>query len=189
MLVSYAAGFWGSGVEETPISVEVSPDGMIVAPWEEDTTRCDWWDGSFSYSLSTCNSFAVTRLSPTTIGEAIDRANRCASEGTTDCVLAPEIGVALPAAFLYSSAEASMKMLIAPRLLPHDAQSRQRLIRLQDPFGRLPHILFEYNDSLLVEYLVAGGREVKQETLENSSAYCIQSLRRAISESCWKTLD
>ena len=120
-------------------------------------------------------------------GKAIARAVRCAAYYETECVISPEIGVSIPAAFVYDEATTSMKMIIAPRLLPHDTGATGLL--LQDPAETMAHRAMVFNRSVLVEYLPGGKRAPVTEVLVNHSAWCVQLLRLAFVDECWESLD
>ena len=185
--------FWGSSADEERDSVTVAPNGATFAAWSDEggDADCRWWDGHVQYDTGLCSAFSVTRVSSATIATAVDRANRCASAGTTECVLNGEIGLALPSVFIYDTDLASMRMLIAPRLLALDDSptSRRPKIKLVDPAGEHANQIFEFNETIKIEYLRTGGRTMAEETLHGASAYCVQALRRSIPETCWSGLD
>jgi len=132
---------------------------------------------------------------------AIDRANRCAAFYETECVISPEIGVSIPAAFVYDKTEGTtMRMLIAPRIISSPkvggdtvgdgwANMDVRAIRVQDPEEKTNGRVTEFNHTIKVEYLPGGSRAPVSETLTGSDAYCVQLLRAAFVEDCWKQLD
>ena len=104
--------------------VAVVPEDTVFTPWpsedhgmETDTLEpeCTWWNGSVTYTTTTCSHFHVSRIAPTHSKQALYRALRCAVAKDTECVLAAEIGFALPAAFLYGGA-GELRMAVAPRL-------------------------------------------------------------------------
>lgn len=192
-LCALVVAFWGAPEVEPPMaSVAVAPDGSTFADWAADGDAaaepdCSWWNGTVQYDTGFCSTFAVTRVSAAILAQATDRANRCAAKGTTDCVLSGEIGLALPSVFLYDESDATMRMIIAPRLLP--TASEAKTIKLVDPYGEAPNQLFEFNNTVTVEYLKGGARTMEVETLTGHDAYCVQSLRRSIAPTCWAALD
>lgn len=192
VVVSVVVGFWRSSSTLPVVSVPIAPAGQLFSEWEDGTVQCEWWNGTYTYSTDLCNSFAVTRLSASDVQKALDRANRCAALGTTDCVLNGEIGLAVPSAFIYDASEAGLRMLIAPRVLELDSEVQQvtvKTIRMMDPTGVHPNQLFEFNTSVRVEFLKGGSRSVETLQLTGNDAYCLQTLRRSIVPACWQALD
>lgn len=195
LLVASVAGFWQSPAPPPIITVPISPTGAVFTDWAKEDgfegldDSCLWWNGTYYYDpVGHCNSFSITRVGANDAAKAIDRANRCAALATTDCVLSGEIGFSLPAAFIYDDTE-GMRMLIAPRLLPVASDVATKTVRLQDPTGEHPNQLFEFNNTVRVEYLKGGARIMETAVLEGNDAYCIQALRRAIVPACWEALD
>lgn len=194
---SVATVAWWSGAAAPPpiVSVPISPTGGVFAEWKEaeefggdEELACNWWNGTHHYDPGLCSTFTVTRVSASDAARAIDRANRCAARGTTDCVLNGEIGFGVPSAFVYDH-DVGMKMLVAPRFLAPDAPSEVKTIKLVDPTGEAPNQLFEFNASVHVEYLKGGARTMETAVLEGQDAYCVQALRRSIVPLCWEALD
>ena len=131
LVVSVCAGWWSLSDEiEAPIvTVAVSNDGAVFTPWasedaggawdgreDQRAPDCEWWNGTYYYSPSLCSHMSVTRMPAALAQQAIERATRCAAHGDTDCVLSGEIGLNLPAAFVYDK-DQGMRMVLAPRLL------------------------------------------------------------------------
>jgi hypothetical protein len=117
---------------------------------------------------------------------AIERAVRCAAFFETECVLSPEIGVSIPAAFVYDPSGEGMRMLIAPRILDGNDT---RTVRVQDPEENTNGWILELNRTIRVEYLPGGSRTPVSESLTGSDAYCVQLLRSAFVDECWQQLD
>jgi hypothetical protein len=120
---------------------------------------------------------------------AIERAVRCAAWHETECVLSPEVGVSIPAAFVYDPESTGMRMIIAPRVLPSMDTVDVRTVRVQDITEKTNGRVLEFNFSTRVEFLPGGSRAPVSETLTGSDAYCVQLLRAAFSEDCWRNLD
>ena len=164
-------------------SVAVSPKGALFSQHD----ACNWWSGEVQYDVAACDTFSITRVNPSSVEQAMDRATRCALAGTTECVLNGEIGFNIPSVFVYDEVSAGLKMLIAPRILPIDADART--VRMMDPTGELPNQVFTFNNTVKVEYLVGGARALETREFKGNAAYCIQALRRSISPACWAGLD
>ena len=92
--------------------------------------ECAFWNQSVIFSDEMCSLFVVNRAAAA-YPSASARAMRCTAAFGTECVLSPEIGLAMPAAFLYNHATSSMRMLNAPKLLPHE--SKQQHVRVSPP--------------------------------------------------------
>ena len=187
----FGGSLWGS---DTPTpspynAVEISPHGSMFTVWDEesDAVDCKFWNGTFYYSPSTCDPFAVSRISPSMASSAIARAVKCGAQFDTHCVLSGEIGFSAPAAFVYDLSE-GFRMILAPRLSPVEG-SVEKMVRLQDPSAVSANAIMRFNSSVEVEYLSGGSRVVHSETLEGEDAFCVQTLRASILPACWIDLD
>ena len=208
-----AASSWlgSSPPPEQPV-VPATKDGAVFQRWAMDDNslwsegtaiepNCSWWNGSVVYTSDLCSHFSLSRMATNSADRAIDRANRCAAFYETECVISPEIGVSIPAAFVYDKTEGTtMRMLIAPRIIPTykvpgdtmgDGWDNMdvRAIRVQDPEEKTNGRVTEFNHTIKVEYLPGGSRAPVSETLTGSDAYCVQLLRAAFVEDCWRQLD
>lgn len=170
-------------------AVEVAPSGMMFADWGEDDqmTDCEFWNGTFYYSPTACDPFAVSRISPNTATYAVNRALKCGAKFDTHCILNGEIGFGAPAAFLYDEAD-GYRMLLAPKLLPFE-NGTQKHVRMQDPSTNSANVIMWFNESINVEFLQGGSRAVLTETLTGPNAYCVQTLIASVIPSCWASLD
>ena len=186
-------------------------DGAVFAPWamDEDSVwseglyiepNCTWWNGTVSYTSDLCSHFSLSRMASNSAGRAVERAVKCAAHYETECVISPEIGVSIPAAFIYDPEGSGMRMLIAPRIIPPPkvegdtmgdgwANMDVRTVRIQDPEEQTSGRLAEFNYTIKVEYLPGGSRSPVSEVLNGSDAYCVQLLRSAFVEECWQQLD
>jgi hypothetical protein len=207
-----ASGWLGSSPPPRQPVVPATKDGAVFQHWAMDDNslwsegsviepNCSWWNGSVVYTSDLCSHFSLSRMATNSAVRAIDRANRCAAFYETECVISPEIGVSIPAAFVYDKTEGTtMRMLIAPRIIPSanaggdtvgDGWENMdvRAIRVQDPEEKTNGRVAEFNHTIKVEYLPGGSRAPVSETLTGSDAYCVQLLRAAFVEDCWKQLD
>lgn len=201
--------------------VPATPDNAVFSPWllddesiwsddEPPPPNCSWWNGTVVYSSDLCSHFSLSRMASNIASRATQRAVQCAAHADTDCVLSAEIGLSVPAAFVYDPSGVGMRMIIAPRVLPYakpltprnpppgpDAPSdssapagpEPKAVRIQDPEQKTNGRVVEFNNSVTVEYLPGGSRAPVSETLTGSDAYCVQLLRAAFSEECWAQLD
>lgn len=180
---------WGSN---PPPKVEVTPDGSFLSEWDSDADPppCKFYNASYQYTAGLCSHFALARMSAATQNQAIERALSCGAHFETDCVLSPEIGLSVPAAFVYDPTS-GLKMIIAPKLLPLPSKTNNsnKLIAFQDPSGKRTGYQFNMNHTIYTEYLEGGSRKMTTQVLEGEAAYCVQLLRIAFDSSCWKEID
>lgn len=179
--------------------VPATVDGAIFDPWRMDDysvfddarnvhpPECNFWNGTVQYESPLCSHFSLSRVAPGAAERALDRATRCAVHHETECILSPEIGLSIPAAFVYEEATTSMRMLIAPRLLPHDGEETSLVV--QDPQEHAANVARVYNRTIHVEYLPGGRRAPVTELLSNDTSWCVQLLREAFVAECWDNLD
>lgn len=210
-----SSGWYGSSPPVSRPVVPATKDNAVFEHWAMDDNsvwsegavvepNCSWWNGSVVYTSDLCSHFSLSRMASSSAGRAIDRAMRCAAWYETECVISPEIGVSIPAAFVHDPDDASrMRMLIAPRIIPPtdaspaavDAtgdgvvKSEMRSIRVQDPEEKTNGRIAEFNHTIQIEYLPGGSRAPVSETLTGSDAYCVQLLRAAFVQECWQQLD
>jgi hypothetical protein len=197
LVCAASSGWWGENYKtELPVvALPLSSDGALFSSWEsedvagevEHPPNCEWWNGTYYYDLGMCSHMSVTRLPAHYAQLALQRATRCALHGTTDCVLSGEIGLNMPAAFVYDENH-GMRMILAPKMLDVP-ESESKTVRLQDPNGAHPNQLFDFRDLVRVEYLKAASRTMETFELRGNDAYCVQALRRSVVPTCWDALD
>tara|TARA_B100001109_G_scaffold252407_1_gene248306 strand:- start:44 stop:637 length:594 start_codon:yes stop_codon:yes gene_type:complete len=179
--------YWNS---ETKPAVVISEDGAFLSTWDWDAQvpECKFYNGSYEYSNGLCSHFAIARMGAHTQIEATERALACAAHFETDCILSAEIGLAVPAAFVYDQEE-GLRMLIAPKMLPlvDNHNTTEKRIGVQNPGSPMREQV--YNDTVRVQYLRGGTRVMETNVLTGSSAYCTQLLRSAFDSACWKEID
>ena len=187
----FAKQFWGS---TPPQSVSVTSDGSFLTQWKVDektlTPPCAFYNASYQYTAGLCSHFALARMSAATQNEAIERALTCAAYYETDCIISPEIGLSVPAAFVYDPMY-GLKMIIAPKITPIEPQTNStlKLIGFQDPYEISPNVQLFFNDTINVEYLQGGARHMATEVMEGPASYCVQLLRLAFEPACWRDID
>jgi hypothetical protein len=183
---------WG---ETPPPMIKVTEDGSFLSEWTDTSEDgfslppCKFYNATYQYTGALCSHFAVARMSRNIQVEALNRALACAAHFEIDCVLSPEIGLSVPAAFVYDP-EDGLRMIIAPKLVdvPLNVNSENRLIEFRDPHGNR-HAQMNMQSTVGVEYLKGVTRQIQTEVFENTSAYCVQLLRLAFDASCWKDID
>ena len=150
-----------------------------------DAPPCIWWNGTVQYEDAICSHFSLSRIGSAITVEATRRALDCAAFHQTECVQSYEIGVRLPASFIYD-AEVGIRMIAVPRVLRGWDPVSLRMDHPDNPgFGRV----FMLNRSIEVEYLAGGSKRPVTEILHNESAWCVQGLRSGIAHECWAELD
>lgn len=202
VLTLMAMSGWYNSAPEPPPTVPATKDGAVfdhwalddVAAWSEGAQHvepnCTWWNGSVVYTSDLCSHFSLSRMASNSASRAIARAVQCAAFFETECVISPEVGVSIPAAFVYNPEDSGMRMLIAPRILPlPDGEGDPRTIRVQDPEEKTNGHVTMFNHTIKVEYLPGGSRAPVSEVLNGSDAYCVQMLRAAFAADCWAQLD
>jgi hypothetical protein len=150
----------------------------------EGRPECEFLNNSIIYKSDLCSHFVLSRPSSSP-AQAFDRARRCAAAFESECVLSPEVGLAIPAAFVANGTD--LRMLIGPRLFT--LESEQRSIRISQPGNSLSTRTVRFNVSLDVEYLDGTTRSLLRAVLHPPESYCVQLLRRAFVPECWQSLD
>jgi hypothetical protein len=197
---------WFGGTPAPPKAVApATKDNAVFEHWTMDDAslwsegvymepNCTWWNGTVSYTSDLCSHFSLSRMASNSAGRATERAVKCAAHFQTECVISPEVGVGIPAAFIYDPEGSGMRMLIAPRIIYPGGtalsdEDATRHIRVQDPEEKTNGWITAFNHTIDVEYLPGGSRAPVSERLSGSDAYCVQLLRAAFVEECWKQLD
>jgi hypothetical protein len=167
-----------------PVAVIPETASQLIDDWPEDGLRCNFWNSSTRYKGTLCSHFSIARLVSTVADESLVRALKCGAEHEVDCILAPEVGINLPASFVYDDEE-GFKMLVAPKIL---SASNERRVGMINPITEESSEV-AFNSSIHVEYLPAHSRAPVSAKLDGIAAYCVQMLRMAFSTGCWDALD
>lgn len=171
-------------------ALKVSENGAFLSEWpslNDESPPCQFYNATYQFSDGLCSHFAIARMSASTQQEATERALACAAHYETDCILSAEIGLAVPAAFVYDQ-EAGLKMVIAPKVLPSlNETATTKRVGLQNPGSSVKEMLF--NETVRVHYLRGGSRVMENEVFSGSSAYCVQLLRFSFDSLCWNEID
>ncbi len=174
-----------------PPAIPVTSDGSFLAEWdsEADVPPCMFYNVSHQYKDGLCSHFSLTRMSSQTQSAATERAMDCATHFETDCILSPEIGLSVPAAFVYDQ-NTGLKMITAPKIVPLVGHSTEtRLVGLSDPTGKRTGKQVRLNNTVQVDYLDLSTKKMATIVMHDSSAYCVQLLRIAFDDACWKNID
>lgn len=187
--------------DQLPV-VKINEDDSLLSHWRSEdfgasdtSPECKFWRFNVTYDATLCNHFTIGRSasSPT---RAHNRAMACAAAYGTECILSPEVGLAIPAAFImdHESKMSKMNVLLAPRILPHeddDATIPEQHVRVSPPDGDglTDTKTFLFNRTIKIEYLDGRTRRMETRELSETNAYCVQLLRSAFESSCWESLD
>ena len=158
---------------------------MVLQPWNEETT-CEFYNYTHIYESDFCSPFAIARTSRWVLAEATRRAIDCAAKVNTDCVLSPEVGLALPAAFVYDG-DAGLRLLLAPQLLPVESPAK-RIALLSPETGARSGVEHAFNATVLAQFIDGQTRELVERELAGSEAFCVQLLHASFAKECWEEL-
>lgn len=179
-----------------PVLMQATKDDMLFTPWKSEdegtwsgdeapNPECAFYNGSVVYTSQICSHFAISRLASSATSLALERATKCATVFELDCVLSAEIGLSVPAAFLYSHELVGMQMLLAPSIISGGSEVKVRINQQSDA----RHFYRRFNETITVAYMPSGRRAPVTETFTGSAAWCVQLLRAAYSSECWAQLD
>ena len=194
LLTLLGGGIWL--VDDPPPVVHVNKNNDLFAPWPSESVasssnlppECVFYNQSVVFSSELCSLFAVNRVAAL-YSRASQRAMSCAAAYGGECILSPEVGLALPAAFLYDHNSAAMNMLIAPKLVPHDSEPMHVRVSPPDGDGITSTRTLVFNHTIKVEYLDGMTKQLVLKTLSANEAFCVQLLRQAFEPACWEALD
>ena len=195
MGVGSAEWFWetaswaADGDEDGWKRPRVHIDASLL-PWDaaEGTDRCDFWNGTFEWSLGLCSHFAISRIGSRIESQAVERAAACPARPDRLRARA-EVGVGLPALFVYDATQ-GMRMLLAPRMLERETLETDGVdVRVHDPSGDTGSRVVPMSEAVRVEFLTTSSKALQIETLYGVDAFCVQLVRHAISQACWDALD
>lgn len=175
--------------------VYVNEGSGLMSSWPSESIsgnslppECAFWNQSAIFSSEMCSLFVVGRAAAA-YQSASTRALRCAASYGVECVLSPEIGLAMPAAFLYDHHSSSMRMLIAPKLVPQESEQVHVRVSPPDSDGITQTRTMFMNTTVSVEYLDGQTKQVHSESLTQEQGFCVQLLRKTFEPSCWTALD
>ena len=189
------SSLWTPDVTPTPdISHVMNAGELFSEGWSDDglfgsggelTPQCDYWAGtSFYDTTQICTPFALSRVSASIHSRALARAMACVRQAPTDCILASELGIAIPSAFVYL--DDAFIMITAPRILNG---SNPKLVKVKHPDGLSTPLRMRLNTSISFEATLDGQRTPSTITAEGGLALCVQLLRSSIAPGCWRSLD
>ena len=178
--------------EVEPATVKLKPSPSFLSPdWDATQPNCKFYNASFVYENGLCSHFSIARMGPSVHQEALSRAMDCATLHDTDCILSPEVGLNIPAAFVYDEL-VGLRMLVAPKFLPlpPEVEPDPRAIDVYMPnTGRRTDMQVVFNSTVKVEFLEGGSRDVREGVFFGPAAHCAQLLRVAFGADCWLEID
>ena len=193
LLTLLGGGLWL--VDPPKPVVYVNEGNHFMSAWPSEAIsgsslppECSFWNQSVVFSSEMCSLFVVNRAAAA-YQQAATRALRCAAAFGVECVLSPEIGLAMPAAFLHDYDSSSMRMLIAPKLLPQESEQTHVRVSPPDSDGITQTRTMVLNKTVMVEYLDGKTKQLHSEALSMDAAFCVQLLRHAFEPACWQGLE
>lgn len=183
-----------------PLS-SVNVDKKLLSVWTSEeletyteepfNDECSFFNFSKQYTSEFCDAFTISRMQTGTLRVAEERALKCAAKAKTECILSPEIGLAVPAVFIGApEEERGIITIIAPRVvpLPKGTNVSQKHVRVTLPSDTFATQTVVMSDATKVEYMTAS-KTVKSEVFLEQAAFCINLLRVAYDSTCWQQLD
>jgi len=179
--------------------VKINSDDSLISVWPSEALdadhdaapECEWWHMNETYDAGLCSHFTINRLSATPT-KALARAQRCAAAAGAECILSPEVGYGIPAAFINNHALGLMVMVLAPRFLPLEEgrSSATQHVRVSPPDGDglLGTRTFVFNQTVNVEYFDGLGKAMHVKEFTGQEAYCVQLLHASFTYECWERL-
>jgi hypothetical protein len=176
--------------------VFVNENNELLAHWPSESIidgsvrppECDFYNDTVRFSADMCSHFAISR-SANTPSRAAQRAMACAATVGTECILSPEVGFAIPTAFLYDHTTYTWTTAIAPKLLQRDSELAYVRVAPPDGDGVLDTFTSKFNITVSVEFLDGITKQLRVEEFRGEHAFCIQLLRESYEPACWKKLD
>ena len=176
-------------------TVPVNSDDSLLAPWPSEAfgapsdmaPECSFYNFTARFEATLCTHYTLGRSSSLP-ARAAERAGRCAAAHGAECVLSPEIGLAIPAAFLYT-ASGRMLVVLGPKLLATESEQQHVRVAPPDGDGVTDTKTFVFNRTIRAEFLEGGTRVMQTAEFEGERSYCVQLLREAFESRCWAQLD
>jgi len=176
VLLTTLMSLQGEGGDEGPLPVvRVNQDGGILS---DNETTCEIYNFDRLFESDFCAAFVTSRTSKSifTIGET--RAMNCMAQAQTECILSPEVGLAVPIAFISQSN--GIRSIVAPKIL---ASYTPVVVRVSSPIDELRMRRATLNETIDVEFL-STDKLVVRETFGGEAAFCIQLLLRVFTPAC-----
>ena len=179
-------------------TVKINDDDSLLAHWPSEDfgaprgapPECRWWSMKVNYDAGLCSHFTISRLSSTP-ARALVRASARAAAHRVECVLSPEVGLGVPAAFVNDHAEGALQMVLAPRLLPGAADAPRQHVRARPPDGDglTDTRTFLFNKTVRAEFFDGVTKTMHTREFRGDAAFCVQLLRASFASACWERLD
>ena len=193
-----SATLWPSS--ETPVAVNVNANDELLSEWDSETfgsespPDCRFWNHSFQYRSSSCRHFSVfVRSGAPSTSRVKERALLCAANHETECILSAEIGLSVPAAYVYDHLSGEITEYLAPKIVPfehrpEDYDPEFMRVRISKPDDEMETKMVLMNKTVVVNYMDMPTRSMKTKLLNGKHAYCVQLLREAYTSECWNQI-
>lgn len=176
--------------------VKINDDDSLLREWASEAygapadaaPECEFWNFSVQYDSNLCNHFTLGRSSSMP-QRAVHRALQGAAAHGAECVLSPEVGLAVPAAFVFDE-RGQVQTVLGPRLLPlEDAEEQHVRLAPPDGDGVTDTTTVVFNRTVRAEFLDGESKMLHSRVFAGPQAYCVQLLRLAFEPRCWRQLD
>jgi len=157
--------------------VTVNADGGILG---DDDETCSVYGFDIMFQSDFCSAFVTSRTSRSIFSIAQTRAMNCMASAETECVLSPEVGFAVPVAYISMRGDVGVQSIIAPKILNAFDPA---MIRVSSPIDPLTSRRAELNSTIDVEYLNIQ-KSIERATFSGHDAFCIQLLLNVFSRDC-----
>lgn len=189
------SGFWFSERSARNV-IFVNQNNDMLAHWPSEwiidgsahPPECEFYNDTVRFSQEMCSHLAISRSSNTP-SRAVKRAMTCAATVGTECILSPEVGFAIPTAFLYNHGTYTWTTVMAPKLLPHESEVSYVRVAPPDGDGMLDTFTTTFNSTVMAEFMDGITKQLRVEEFQGEHAFCIQLLRAIYEPSCWERLD
>ena len=167
----------------------------------ETTSLCNWWHtGIGKTDTYDCARLALRTIAGSELSKATKRAESCARNAGEVCILSHEVDYPIPSVFVWDNINTRMRPLLFPRVEPpYDNQSViEARVRVQHPLERRAEahdvakewifrtkVNITYIDGVYTSYPWSNDRR----ELHDKDAYCVQLLRKSLSDSCLQILE
>jgi hypothetical protein len=203
----YALGFMRNDtVESTPPPLLVgNPTSSVSFEWStndmfpkgslpKDRMACQWWSPDVGRDTThDCSGGSLRAALGSGVADALRTADKCARAAGVHCILSAEVGLELPAVFIWDMKSDSMRAILAPRRqMQYESTQIKSRVRVGHPLdpsavaGDVHAKEFVMSKSVQVEYVDGRSGSVKMvhATFNESDAYCVQLLDQSVSEEC-----
>ena len=184
LVASYSEGIFGTR------AIGVDARAGMACVGDACHEECLWWTSAIGNETDvSCEEWIIRHLlGLERLERALVRAGRCAQRAVETCVLSHEVGLELPAAFVWNGTEGRMRLFLMPRTSVR-SNARTRRVALLAPGSRASdapthETMLDFATEVLVEHYDAWSHEMRTEVLTEDAAYCLQLLRLSVPTEC-----